>query len=80
MVLTASHITSLDIVVQSRVNLAIRYDGLHEGYKQEIFKFSLDQPPADGICEREGIDKWIVEYDYDYNLNSPAFAPACSSA
>ena len=88
MILTTNRITSLDIAVQSRIHLAIRYDDLNDGYKQEIFKFFLDQPPADRIRDREGIDRWIMEYGCDYKLNgrqirnivSSAFALARSSA
>ncbi|KAI9761887.1 MAG: hypothetical protein M1840_001540 [Geoglossum simile] len=80
MILTTNRITSLDIAVQSRIHLAIRYEDLSSKYKQEIFKFFLDQLEPDSISDRAGIDEWIEEYGCDYKLNGRQIRNVVSAA
>jgi AAA+ superfamily predicted ATPase len=79
-ILTTNRITSLDVAVQSRIHLAIRYEDLSKKYKQEIFKFFLDQLEPNSIRNREGIDEWIEEYACDYKLNGRQIRNVVSSA
>jgi len=85
-ILTTNRIKSLDIAVQSRIHLAIRYDDLKQDDKINIFNYFLDSIEYDNPPERERIKEWIKETGSDYQLNgrqirnvvSTAHALACS--
>lgn len=86
MILTTNRINSLDIAVQSRIHLAIRYDDLTQKDKINIFNYFLDALECDNPAERDNIKDWISETGSDYQLNgrqirnvvSTAHALACS--
>jgi len=69
MVLTTNRITSLDIAVQSRIHLAIRYDDLDKKQKIEIFNLFLDQLKLESEDDLKAIKDWIKEDGSDYDLN-----------
>lgn len=86
MILTTNRINSLDIAIQSRIHLAIRYDDLKQKDKARIFRYFLDALPYHSRDEREKLKEWIEETGSDYQLNgrqirnvvSTAHALACS--
>jgi AAA+ superfamily predicted ATPase len=80
MILTTNRITSLDVAVQSRIHLAIRYEDLNKEYKQKIFKMFLDQLEPDSIKDHERITSWIEEYGCDNKLNGRQIRNVVSSA
>ena len=79
-ILTTNRITSLDVAVQSRIHLAIRYEDLSKTYKQEIFKIFLGQLASDSIADRPRIYDWVDEYGCDYNFNGRQVRNVVSSA
>ncbi|EED20799.1 26S protease regulatory subunit, putative [Talaromyces stipitatus ATCC 10500] len=80
MILTTNRITSLDIAVQSRIHLAIRYDDLTRQQKQNIFQLFLKQLKPDSISDFESIMEYIKEYGSDYKLNGRQIRNVVSSA
>jgi hypothetical protein len=80
MILTTNRITSLDIAVQSRIHLAIRYDDLTRGQKRSVFKMFLDQLQPDSISEHSRIMEFVDEYGSDYKLNGRQIRNVVSSA
>ncbi|KAI9682817.1 MAG: hypothetical protein M1822_006307 [Bathelium mastoideum] len=87
-ILTTNRVTSLDVAVQSRIHLAIRYDDFPKKNKEEIFKNFLDELDPGTIKDRDAIDDWIQEYGSESKFNgrqirnivTSAIALACSSA
>ena len=79
-ILTTNRITSLDIAVQSRIHLAIRFEDLTSDYKRKIFKIFLDQLKPGSIKNPEGITDWIKEYGCEYKLNGRQIRNVVSSA
>jgi AAA+ superfamily predicted ATPase len=80
MVLTTNRITSLDIAVQSRIHLAIRYDDLDKNQKIQIFNLFLDQLKLESEDELKAIKDWIKEDGSDYDLNGRQIRNVVSSA
>jgi hypothetical protein len=83
MILTTNRITSLDIAVQSRIHLAIRYDDLSEDYKAEIFHMFLDQldeQEPESIKDRKSINDWVDESGRLAKLNGRQIRNVVSSA
>jgi hypothetical protein len=80
MILTTNRITSLDIAVQSRIHLAIRYDDLSKEYKRKIFNMFLEQLEPDSIKNREEISEWIDEYGCEAKLNGRQIRNVVSSS
>jgi len=80
MILTTNRITSLDVAVQSRIHLAIRYEDLTKKYKTEIFKMFLKQLEPDSIKDRDTIIEWIEEYGCDAKLNGREIRNVVKSA
>lgn len=86
MILTTNRINSLDVAVQSRIHLAVRYDDLKKEQKKAIFMQNLDKLPKDSVKDRSAIDNWIEEAGCEAELNgrqirnvvSAALAVACS--
>ena len=79
-ILTTNRITSLDVAVQSRIHLTIRYDDLSKPYKEKIFKIFLDQLEPDSIKNREFIDDWVSEVGSDSKFNGRQIRNIVSSA
>jgi len=80
MILTTNRITSLDIAVQSRIHLAIRYDDLTRQQKENVFRLFLKQLKPDSISNFESIMEYIKEYGSDYKLNGRQIRNVVSSA
>lgn len=80
MILTTNRITSLDIAVQSRIHLAIRYDDLTKEQKQQIFRIFLEQLHPDSIKNTKGIIEFIDEYGSENKLNGRQIRNVVSSA
>jgi AAA+ superfamily predicted ATPase len=80
MILTTNRITSLDIAVQSRIHLAIRYEDLTVPQKIEIFKHFLGQLEPDSIDDPEGIMDYIKEYGAEDDLNGRQIRNIVSSS
>ena len=80
MILTTNRVTVIDIAVQSRIHLAIRYDDLNPEKKEQIFKLFLDRLPQDQIKDRDRIDEYIHEYARRSKLNGRQIRNVVSSA
>ncbi|KIY04112.1 uncharacterized protein Z520_00804 [Fonsecaea multimorphosa CBS 102226] len=80
MILTTNRITSLDIAVQSRIHLAIRYNDLSKDQKIKIFNIFLSQLIADGKVDAEGIDEWIRWVGSEAEVNGRQIRNIVSSA
>lgn len=83
MILTTNRITSLDVAVQSRIHLAIRYEDLSEDYKAAIFNMFLDQldkQEPESIKDRGSINDWIEEYGRVAKLNGRQIRNVISAA
>lgn len=80
MILTTNRITGLDVAVQSRIHLAIRYEDLSKEYKKKIFKIFLDQLEPESIKDRGLINDWVDEYGCDAKLNGRQIRNVVSSA
>ena len=80
MILTTNRITSIDIAVQSRIHLAIRYDDLTKEQKQQIFRIFLRQLHPDSIRDTSDIFDFIDEYGSEYKLNGRQIRNVVSSA
>ena len=80
MILTTNRINSLDIAVQSRIHLAIRYDDLTKEQKQKIFQMFLKQLEPDSIKNHDAITDFIDDYGSEYKLNGRQIRNVVSSA
>ena len=80
MIPTTNRITSLDIAVQSRIHLAIRYDDLTREQKQRIFKTFLNKLDRWEIKDREGIYDYIDDTGSKFKLNGRQIRNVVSSA
>jgi len=80
MILTTNRITAIDIAVQSRIHLAIRYDDLTREQKQSVFKIFLDQLKPESIKDKESILAFINEWGSEYKLNGRQIRNVMSSA
>ena len=79
-ILTTNRITSLDVAVQSRIHLAIRYEDLSKKNKEDIFKIFLDQLEPSTIKDRAAIDDWIKEYGSESKFNGRQIRNVVTSA
>lgn len=80
MILTTNRINSIDIAVQSRIHLAIRYADLTKEQKQKIFGLFLEQLEPDSINDLGGITEYVKEYGSEYKLNGRQIRNVVSSA
>ena len=80
MILTTNRIKAIDIAVQSRIHLAIRYDDLDKQQKENIFKLFLEQLEPDSIKNKEAIFEFVREYGSEYKLNGRQIRNIVSSA
>ena len=83
MILTTNRITSLDVAVQSRIHLAIRYEDLSGDQKKDIFEMFLNQlnkQEPESIDDRKSIDEWVGEYGIAAKLNGRQIRNVISSA
>ena len=80
MILTTNRITSLDIAVQSRIHLAIRYDDLTKTQKQNVFKNFLDQLKPDSIMNYDGMLDFINDFGTENKLNGRQIRNVMSAA
>lgn len=80
MILTTNRINSIDIAVQSRIHLAIRYSDLTKVQKQNIFQMFLDQLEPDSIQNRADITEYVQEYGSDFKLNGRQIRNVVSSS
>ncbi|KAI9666537.1 MAG: hypothetical protein M1821_004473 [Bathelium mastoideum] len=64
LILTTNRITSLDIAVQSRINLAIRYPELDDPQKRAIYEGFVKQLKHDN-SDKAQLMKWIDELERD---------------
>jgi hypothetical protein len=64
-ILTTNRITSLDIAVQSRIHLAIRYDDLDQKQKKNVFRMFLEQLEENEPKSIKDYDK-VLEYVDEY--------------
>jgi SpoVK/Ycf46/Vps4 family AAA+-type ATPase len=62
LMLMTNRVSHIDIAVQSRVNLGIRYSNLTVDQKRSIYKQFISQIPDDRIEDRQAILEW---YDDD---------------
>jgi hypothetical protein len=58
-ILTTNRITDIDIAVQSRVQLALRYNQLNESQTKQIWKIYLDQLNAGNTENKKEIEEWV---------------------
>ncbi|KIW33385.1 uncharacterized protein PV07_00240 [Cladophialophora immunda] len=80
MILTTNRITSLDIAVQSRIHLAIRYNDLSKDQKIKIFNIFLSQLVTEGKVDGEGIGEWIRWVGSEAEVNGRQIRNIVSSA
>ena len=80
MILTTNRIKSIDVAVQSRIHLAIRYEDLSKQYRREIFKMFLDQLEPNSISDHSGIIDWIEDSGCEYKLNGREIRNVVTSA
>ncbi|MCJ1417781.1 hypothetical protein MMC32_004126 [Xylographa parallela] len=80
MILTTNRINSLDIAVQSRIHLAIRYDDLTKTQKKKIFQMFLEQLEPDSIKNHDAITEFINNYGCEAKLNGRQIRNVVSSA
>lgn len=80
MILTTNRINSLDVAVQSRIHLAVRYDDLKKDQKKAIFTYYLDQLETSSIYNRDAIDEWIEEAGSEAELNGRQIRNIVSAA
>jgi ATP-dependent 26S proteasome regulatory subunit len=78
--LTTNRITSLDIAVQSRIHLAIRYNDLNKGQKTKIFNIFLSQLISEGKVDLQSVQPWIEMVGSDAELNGRQIRNIVSSA
>jgi AAA+ superfamily predicted ATPase len=80
MILTTNRITSLDVAVQSRIHLAIKYSDLLPKQKAKIFKGFLDNLGDGKIGDRQKIDFYIEVNSEETELNGRQIRNVISSA
>jgi hypothetical protein len=80
MILTTNRVTSIDVAVQSRIHLAIKYVDLQPEYKSKIFKGFLDDIDASKIEDRTSIDYYILVTSESTELNGRQIRNVVSSA
>lgn len=80
MILTTNRINSIDIAVQSRIHLAIRYADLTKEQKQKVFQLFLEQLEPDSIKNRDEITEYVEEYGCEFKLNGRQIRNVVSSA
>ncbi len=80
MILTTNRITAIDIAVQSRIQLAIRYDDLTKVQKESIFNNFLDQLEPHSIRDTKRIKEFIKEWGSEYKLNGRQIRNVVSAA
>ena len=79
-ILTTNRINVLDIAVQPRIHLAIRYEDLTQAQKKEIFRIFLAQLHPDSIKNSNENYEFIHEYGSEYKLNGWQIRDVVSSA
>jgi len=79
MILTTNRITSIDIAVQSRIHLAIRYDDLTREQEQSVFVIFLNQLKPESINDKKSL-AFIEEWGGEYKLNGRQIRNVMSSA
>ena len=80
MILTTNRIKAIDVAVQSRIHLAIRYDDLDKKQKENIFKIFLRQLEPDSIKNEKAIFEFVEEYGSEHKLNGRQIRNVVSSA
>ncbi|KAF7531090.1 hypothetical protein G7054_g9217 [Neopestalotiopsis clavispora] len=70
LILTTNRIKSFDIAVQSRINLAVKFEDLKHKQLQAIFKNLLDQLDDEFIDDKRDILEWF-EDDEAYQWSTP---------
>jgi ATP-dependent Clp protease ATP-binding subunit ClpA len=83
MILTTNRITSLDIAVQSRIHLAIRYDDLTEQQRRNIFTMFLSQlreREPESIKDWDKVIDYVNEWGAENKLNGRNIRNVVSSA
>ncbi|KAI0167618.1 P-loop containing nucleoside triphosphate hydrolase protein [Pestalotiopsis sp. NC0098] len=66
LILTTNRIKSFDIAVQSRINLAVKFDDLRETQRRTIFENLLGQLTDDYLEDKRGIINWFKEDEEAY--------------
>jgi AAA+ superfamily predicted ATPase len=82
-ILTTNRITSLDIAVQSRIHLAIRYEDLDQKQKQNVFRMflnQLEQNEPKSIKDYEKVLEFVDEYASRDKLNGRQIRNVVASA
>jgi AAA+ superfamily predicted ATPase len=82
-ILTTNRINSLDIAVQSRIHLAIRYDDLDQKQKQNVFRMFLQQLEENepkSIKEYDDVIDFVNEYGSMNKLNGRQIRNVVASA
>lgn len=80
MILTTNRITSLDIAVQSRIHLAIRYDDLDQEQRNNVFDMFLKQLRPDSISDFKTIQAYVKDWNEDNKLNGRQIRNVISAA
>lgn len=80
MILTTNRITSLDIAVQSRIHLAIRYEDLKQKQKINIFKTFLKQLKPECLDSFDDIMDYVETYGSETDPNGRQIRNIVSSA
>jgi hypothetical protein len=82
-ILTTNRITSLDIAVQSRIHLAIRYDDLDQKQKRNVFRMFLEQLEENepkSIKDYKKVLEYVDEYASRNKLNGRQIRNVVASA
>jgi AAA+ superfamily predicted ATPase len=79
-ILTTNRITSLDIAVQSRIHLAIRYDDLDQPQKKNVFRMFLQQLEPKSMKDYPEILRFVDEYASRNKLNGRQIRNVVASA
>lgn len=79
-ILTTNRITSLDIAVQSRIHLAIRYDDLDQPQKRNVFRMFLQQLEPKSMKDYPEILRFVDEYASRNKLNGRQIRNVVASA
>ena len=82
-ILTTNRITSLDIAVQSRIHLAIRYEDLDQKQKQNVFRMflrQLEENEPKSILNYDRIIEFVDEYASRDKLNGRQIRNVVASA
>ena len=83
MILTTNRIRALDIAVQSRIHLAIRYDDLTQEQRKKIFRMFLNQlkeKKPESIKNYDAIIDWVDDNGSEAKLNGRHIRNVVSSA